>query len=499
MRGPRERDGETGTPCGEALRFDGGRLEPVPAKVPAEVPLRIVVNGREAATLLCSPRRRDALAVGFLRMQGWIATREDLRSLRVEESSGTAHATIRGDLPERLSPVLTSGCGGGIDFRLPGAGGGEGTTAAPDEIPAGDRDGERPGRRVSPEEIFRTLEATARLATGYRETGGLHSAAARIGPDLLLHAEDIGRHNTLDRIAGEALLRGIELAGAILATSGRISSEMAAKAAALGVGLVASRTSPTDQAVRICRERGITLVGYVRGRTFTVYAHPWRISGTPDGPRIPGVTGVILAGGSSRRMGSDKALLPYRGGRLIEAIHRQLAGLFKEVLVVTNAPDAYGFLPCRKVPDLLPGMGALSGIHSGLVHSPTPRIFAVACDMPHLSPGLIRSLVERAADHDAVVPESDAGIEPLHAVYHRNAVPAIEEALRAGEARIAALLGKVRSHTVPRDEVARIDPGFRSFVNLNTPDDYSSLREEPGEGVGRAARGNRADGGRPDR
>lgn len=491
MRRPPDTGGGTGIPCGEALRFEGGRLEPVSAKVPAEVPLRIVVNGREVATLLCSPQGRDALAVGFLRMQGWIATREDLRSLRLEESTGTAHVTIRNDPPERLSPVLTSGCGGGIDFRLAEAGRGEDPPAAPA--------GERTGRRVSPEEIFRTLEATARLAAGYRETGGLHSAAAGIGPDLLLHAEDIGRHNTLDRIAGEALLRGIDLAEAILATSGRISSEMAAKASALGVALVASRTSPTDPAVRICRERGITLVGYVRGRTFTVYAHPWRISGTPDGSRIPGVTGVILAGGSSRRMGSDKALLPYRGGRLIEAIHRQLAGLFEEVLVVTGASGAYGFLPCRKVPDLLPGMGALSGIHSGLVHSRTPRIFAVACDMPHLSPALIRSLVERAGDHDAVVPESDAGIEPLHAVYHRNAVPAIEEALRAGQARIASLLDKVRSVTVPREEVARIDPDFRSFVNLNTPDDYSSLREEPGEGVGRAAREPRTDRGRPDR
>ena len=94
---------------------------------------------------------------------------------------------------------------------------------------------------------------------------------------LLLYAEDIGRHNTIDRLAGEALLRGMDLAGKALVTSGRVSSEMAAKGAMLGVSLIASRTSPTDMAVKICSEAGITLVGYVRAGRFTVYSHPERI------------------------------------------------------------------------------------------------------------------------------------------------------------------------------------------------------------------------------
>ena len=93
------------------------------------------------------------------------------------------------------------------------------------------------------------------------------------GRELLLYAEDIGRHNTIDRLAGEALLRGVNLTGMALITSGRVSSEMAAKAALLGVPLIASRTSPTDMAVTICSQAGITLVGYVRGGRFTVYSH----------------------------------------------------------------------------------------------------------------------------------------------------------------------------------------------------------------------------------
>jgi FdhD protein len=98
---------------------------------------------------------------------------------------------------------------------------------------------------------------------------------------LLLFAEDIGRHNTLDRIAGEAMMRGIELAGMMLVTSGRISAEMAAKAARLDIALLASRTSATDMAVKICAEAGITLVGYVRGNRFTVYCHADGLSCPP--------------------------------------------------------------------------------------------------------------------------------------------------------------------------------------------------------------------------
>lgn len=190
-----------------------------------------------------------------------------------------------------------------------------------------------------------------------------------------------------------------------------------------------------------------------------------------------GVTGVILAGGQSSRMGSNKALLPYRGGRFIDSIHRRLAGMFEELLLVTNSPEQYDFLGCRMVPDLYPGMGALAGLHAALHHSVTPHIFAVACDMPYLNDDLIRALLARRHQADVVVPESVHGLEPLHAVYGRGCLPAMEQALRSGRRRLISFFPDVQVHTFSSAHVATVDGKFSSFSNINTPAEYFELRK----------------------
>ena len=456
------KEGTGGEP--PVLRYDGRRLVPgdhVPVK---EYPLALKVNGVELATLVASPHDLQYLVAGFLRMQGMIRVPGDLLTLSVCPEFGAASVRIRGDLPPALSPTLTTGCGAGVSFHVPAAAG------KPVQIPSA-------GPFYPPEALFSAMAVLARAAERYRTSGGIHSAAVSDGERLLLHAEDIGRHNTLDRIAGEALLRGIDLSGTILATSGRVSSEMASKAASLGISVIASRTSPTDLAVRICGELGITLAGYVRGRRFNVYAHPERIAVRKEPERIPGVTGVILAGGKSLRMGSDKALLPFQGARFLEAIHRRMAELFEEVIVVTGAPGQYEFLPCRRVPDLYEGAGALAGIHSGLRHSGTDLVFVAACDMPHLNGELVRHLCGLAEGADVVVPEGEKGIEPLHAVYRKSALPAIEKALRDGERRVVSFFDRVAVRRVGLPEVSRLDPSLEAFRNINTPEDYYRLRD----------------------
>ncbi len=445
------------------LRYDGRRLAPSHHHPVREVPVALTVNGVPLATLIASPHDLHFLVAGFLRMQGLVRSAGDLLTLSVCEDLGAASVRIRGEVPERIAPTFTSGCGAGISFHVPGAAG------LPVQHPAA-------VPSVSPESIFSAMDALGRASESYRGSGGIHSAGAWDGERLLLFAEDIGRHNTIDRIAGEALLKGIDLSGRILVASGRVSSEMAAKAASLGISVIASRTSPTDLAVRICAESGITLIGYARGRRFNVYAHPVRIAATAA-ERIPGVAGVILAGGRSSRMGSDKALLPYQGGRFIEAIHRRMEELFEEVIVATGDADRYDFLPCRRVTDRYPGMGALGGIHAALRACGAEKIFVVACDMPHLAPDLVRHLCSLSEGSDVVVPESEGGLEPLHAVYRKGVLPVVEDALRDGQCRVVSFFDRVRVRRVPLAEVERIDPGLTAFRNINTPEEYYRFRD----------------------
>jgi FdhD protein len=240
--------------------FSDGILTQKEADVVLEFPLVLRVNDREIVTLIASPHDLRFLVAGFLRMQGFVSSVDDFLMLSVCNDYGIANVRIRGEIPAELKPILTSGCGTGITFSLPDAG----NTAK----------GAAASVKMAPSVVFTLMEQLALKAEKYRNHGGVHSSA--VGDpegNLLLYAEDIGRHNTLDRLAGEALLRRVEVGGTALVTSGRVSAEMAAKAASLGIALIASRTSPTDMAIRICNEAGITLIGYVRSTKFTIYCN----------------------------------------------------------------------------------------------------------------------------------------------------------------------------------------------------------------------------------
>lgn len=278
---------------GKTVTYRNGRLESGETEVVQEFPLKLIVNQREVATLICSPHDLKFLAAGFLRLQGFVRTVDDFLMLSVCNDFGIANVGIRGDLPDKLQPVLTSGCGAGISF----------TSSHLMKNPSARYSTSQ--RTYHPSEIFGMMEQLARLAENYKCHGGIHSAAVGDGASILLYAEDLGRHNTLDRIAGEALLKGIDLSGTMLVTSGRVSTELAAKAAMLGISMIASRTSPTNMAVKMCEEAGIVLVGYVRGGRFTIYTCPERIA-CEERMELPvsgrfGTrnTGVVLTDGAS--------------------------------------------------------------------------------------------------------------------------------------------------------------------------------------------------------
>lgn len=202
--------------------------------------------------------------------------------------------------------------------------------------------------------------------------------------------------------------------------------------------------------------------------------------------RIRNMSASILAGGRSRRMGRNKALLSYRGRPLVRHVYDTLEPLFEEIFLVTNTPGVFGFLPCPAIPDRIPGKGPISGVDAALRHSRNPHVLIVGCDAPFLSPRLLMLLAAKAKDADLVIPRGPAGPEPLCAVYGKGCLPTIEASLCAGDFQLVALIRRLRTLEVPPEEVAAADPGFRSFLNINTPEDLLALGEtHPGKGTRR--------------
>jgi FdhD protein len=194
--------------------------------------------------------------------------------------------------------------------------------------------------------------------------------------------------------------------------------------------------------------------------------------------RIPDITGVILAGGASLRMQSDKSLLPLQGARFIDHVHGILDELFDEVLIVTNSPENYTDIDCSKVPDIHAGKGVLAGIHSGLWHASHGKAFVVACDMPFINPQVVRAICTEAAPADVVLPVHAGGFEPLHALYRRSCIEAIAEQLEAGQKRIVSFFPQVHVTNLAADSWLDLDPQGLSFRNINTPEEYFRLRGE---------------------
>lgn len=245
-------------------RYVGGQWVRRPLRVVKETPLTIFVNRQELVTLLCTPNKLTQLVVGFLHLEGLISAPDDIAYLRVCSEEPTADVRLTSEsfqLPTRR--VLTSGCGGGVGLMI-----GLKDLAKVDSA-----------ARLTPEQVIRLAELMRDSARLYPVSGGVHTSILTDGQRVLAVAEDVGRHNTVDKIDGECLLKGMSTEGCFIWTTGRISSEMLIKSARMRVPVVLSRTSPTHRAVVLAQELGITIVGYVRGGSFSVYTHRHRIEG----------------------------------------------------------------------------------------------------------------------------------------------------------------------------------------------------------------------------
>jgi molybdenum cofactor guanylyltransferase len=191
------------------------------------------------------------------------------------------------------------------------------------------------------------------------------------------------------------------------------------------------------------------------------------------------VAGVILAGGKSRRYGENKALVAVEGVPLIERVANVLGSVFHRVVLVTNSPDEYSHLRLPMFEDLVKGLGPVGGILTGLSVITEEAGFMVACDMPFLNPALIRYMSLIRGDFHVVVPRIQGNLETLHALYNRKCLPSIWKFIHSGEYQVFRLFQEVTVRYVEEGEIRSHDPGLRSFVNINRPEDLTTLPVEP--------------------
>lgn len=193
-------------------------------------------------------------------------------------------------------------------------------------------------------------------------------------------------------------------------------------------------------------------------------------------------TVAIMAGGQSRRMGTDKAFVPLLGRPMIEHVLARVGKLGQaDTFIVTNTPEPYAYLGLPVFTDVIPGAGSLGGIYSALVRSSTPLTCVVGCDLPLASPVLLHHLLACAAEdagpYDAIVPRYQGTPQGLHAIYAQTARSAIEAYIAQQRYRIKEVLAAIHTRFVDEPEYAAFAPEGDAFRNVNTPEDLAMLEQ----------------------
>lgn len=249
------------------VRYENGRLSERTDLVPSESSLDIYLCGTKLVTLQATPAEQVELAVGFLVSEGLLsgASEYESSSLDTEEGAVRVEAKDRSSVLSRLldrgEVIRTSGCGRGTSF------------GGYDEIERVTGDA-----RFSQSSIIELTGEMLKGATLHHRCGGVHCSALARKSEILCLSEDIGRHNTIDKVLGRSILSGFDVSDCIALTTGRVSSEMVAKCARLSLPVIASLSCPTDMAVRIGERLGMTIIGYVRGKRLTVYSQAQRVT-----------------------------------------------------------------------------------------------------------------------------------------------------------------------------------------------------------------------------
>lgn len=243
-------------------------LDIVQGGVIVEQPISLSVNGKIWVTLMCTPLDIEALAVGFLFNEEIIDSMSDVKMVEVNPKMQLVDVWLNIDVEKPTEWRITSGCTGGV------------TAVAQSLQKSSDRS--KNGKPMLASEVIELSKKMMEHQGLHQQVGGVHASALSDGNEILIHCEDIGRHNSVDKVVGKLLIDNVNPTRKVIISTGRISSEMLQKAARIGTGTVISLTSPTSLSIELAEEAGITLIGYARGKKFNIYTHPDRVLVTEE-------------------------------------------------------------------------------------------------------------------------------------------------------------------------------------------------------------------------
>jgi FdhD protein len=248
-------------------KFTNGQLLDTVDEVVKEYPLTIYVNDQEFATMVCTPTHFDEMVIGFLASEGVIRFQHEIALLNIDEKAGYAHVKLHADITTSQQyyskRFIGSCCGKSRQFYFHN----DARTAKTSTSKL----------TITPTQCIQLMKEMQTSSVVFQETGGVHNAALCSPDGIIVSRTDIGRHNALDKLFGYSILNKVSVREKIIVFSGRISSEVLVKAAKIGVGIVLSKSAPTDLAIKLAEDLNITAVGFIRGTSFNIYSHPDRI------------------------------------------------------------------------------------------------------------------------------------------------------------------------------------------------------------------------------
>jgi FdhD protein len=250
------------------VKYSNGRLLGIEDEIVTEFPLTIYVNNEEFATMVCSPTYFEEMVIGFLASEGVIRLKDEIKQLNIDVARGFAyvdlHSKVVSNQQQFSKRFIGSCCGKSRQFYFQN----DVKTAKTSMM----------NKTISAEQCIQLMTDMQEGSTVFKNTGGVHNAALATVDEIIVRRSDIGRHNAIDKLYGFSIINKIPIRDKILVFSGRISSEILTKSAKIGVGIILSKSAPTDLAIRLAEDLNITAVGFIRGESFNVYSHPERIT-----------------------------------------------------------------------------------------------------------------------------------------------------------------------------------------------------------------------------